>query len=38
MKKKLDKRELLGKVMAGILVALMLIAACGTLIYYLIAG
>ena len=38
MKKKIDKRELFGKIMAGALVALMLIAACGTLIYYLIAG
>lgn len=38
MKKKIDKREILGKIMAGILVALMIIAACGTLIYYLIAG
>lgn len=38
MKKKMDKRELLGKIMAGILIALMLVAACGTLIYYLIAG
>lgn len=38
MKKKIDKRELFGKIMAGVLVALMLIAACGTLIYYLMAS
>jgi len=38
MKKKIDKRELFGKIMAGILVGLMLITACGTLIYYLLVG
>ena len=38
MKKKIEKRELFGKIMAGILVGLMLITACGTLIYYLLVG
>lgn len=36
IKNKIDKRQLLVKIMAGFLAGLMVLAACSTLIYYIV--
>lgn len=38
IKTKIDKRQVITKVMAGILLAAMVLAACSTCIYYLMAN
>ncbi|MCI8272806.1 MAG: hypothetical protein HFJ55_01830 [Clostridia bacterium] len=37
-KNKIDKRQLITKIMAGFLVAVMVLATCSTFIYYIIAN
>lgn len=37
-KVKTDKREILTRIMAGVLLSIMVVAACSTCIYYIVAN
>lgn len=37
-KKRMDKGQIFGKIMAGVLLAIMILAACSTCVYYIVAN